>query len=302
MVYDFHMNAFHVYWSKPRSRSNPMHDFEVKVLALSALAFERSQGVKAHLVVDAPLAERLAALGVLHLWKTIDTKMLDGFEKEIGFDCSPYPNSAKLFVMSQLPSPYLLIDADAILYEQLPVHRMTADIICAHLETDPGFQFYPKAEAVTFQQKKSFAELARINSAPIFNVSLLWVNHLTFGKTLATEFFQIIGNESHEGPAPVQLMTFAEQRMAGHLAKELHLTYATFRNVEWACAEKKFLGNENAPELISGYHHLWHQKAFLRKFPSFQAEYFGSLLVELERRLPGIGAEAIPLLKNIECI
>lgn len=279
------MQAMHVYSSLPRGTGVPMMNYEIRLLCLSAIAYQMANGKKPILVTDSRLKTALKDKDLTTLWDHVDTDRLQGLEAKF----SRFKAAGKMYLLKQLKESALLIDVDAVLFEKVPSEIKNLALCAAHLEIDPDHKFYPRASEVAGLKHFPAQELAVIDKSPILNTSLLWVNELSFLEEWCSLYFEILERDDGAIP-PKELMTFAEQRMAGYLAKNRSLEISVFRNAPWSCSSGKFL-EETPGSLIQDFHHLWHQKINLQKVPQLEASYFEKLLSVIEMKLPGVSGE-----------
>ncbi len=289
------MKAFHLYWSKPRAqKASLLKDYEIALLAISALAYHEVQGKKPYLLIDRPLLEFLRPFDIFGLWEKIDIDLIAEFENEYPQMNASFSNAAKMYALGKLSLPFIMLDADAILYEAVPKKFFELDFGYAHTELDPDFTFYPDAERLRISMNWSTEEAKKINQSPIMNMSCAFLNHAEFQNELYKKFFFITSEPRTSGISPLNLLTFSEQRMAGYLCTELKLKHDALLGYEWSCTTRSFVPTENRKTFFK-FHHLWHQKKSLSRFSSLQKTYFEGLLTTLEENLPGFKVKALKI-------
>jgi hypothetical protein len=241
-----------------------MKKYELMTMMLSCLYWKKYEG-KIKLYCDTPFYDYMSELGLLWLWDSIDTKVLDNLPEDI--DYNTYWAFPKMIVNSLQTTEFCNLDLD--FFSRVKINHEQYDLVASHIELADDIQyFYP--DYIVGIPKKSF------------NVCFLKISDLETYKdyfNYCLEF--VLSNKIKKGGShKASLMIFVEQR----------LLYNFFKDKKTSVLEDSIY-DSNIPDFVGErkdeYFHLWNLKEdFLDGFEELKEFYTNALDYELSKNFP----------------
>lgn len=263
------MKNFHVFWSKPTITGTSghhlpnvgtfkMYNFELIHFICSALMCKRLQG-NITLYTDETFYDYLAERDLDIVWDEINTDYYKEFES---LNINPRNNwtSFKGWLFGKLPTPFLFLDHDNMLYHPINDELFNVDCRFGHYEEMDTDVYFPKDQMdVEFDYDENWDW-----TLDIPNTCLLY-----FGdEEIKNKYSELIVNFYKENNTVDSKLAdkqylFADQRLLMMLLKNENKTYGSFSN-------KKYIPTIDNWEIIDDgqqdfFDHTWGWKHTLKK-------------------------------------
>ena len=269
------MLGVHAFWSQPTltgtqghhlkgEKEFKMFDFELLHFVLSALFYKKYNG-SIYLYTDNTFATYLTSNNLSGIWDFIDVGKYNEFTN---LNLNPKSNwtGFKTWLLSQIPSPFLLIDHDNVVFTKIPTELFDKSVRFAHLESINPY-YYPDRkdmECGDFEFNDEWNwEL------DVANTCLLYFNDEKFKNEYSKKAMEFEINNSPKSKylAEVQYL-FADQRLLVMMLEQSNIDYGTFSN-------RKFTPDGDLPDWTTtsneklldkvGFDHTWGYKHHLKK-------------------------------------
>ena len=302
------MIGIHAFWSQPTLTGTQGHhltgvkkfkmfDFELLHFILSALFYKKHNG-PIHLYTDNTFATYLSDNNLLHFWDYVD---IGKYTEFTNLNLNPKSNwtGFKTWLLSQIPSPFLLIDHDNIVYTKIPEELFDISVRFAHLESINPY-YYPNQkdmECGNFEFDKNWNW-----DLDVANTCLLYFNNDNFKNQYSKKAmeFEVNNSPKNKHLAEVQYL-FADQRLLVMMLESLNIDYGTFSN-------NKFTPNGDLPDFTTigndpllskvGFDHTWGYKHHLKENKTARKIYIQRHIKMIEDNFNNFYDTLLPLFKK----
>lgn len=280
------LRAFHSTWTRPffvRSpeQSYAVEPFELLTTALSALAWRRENG-PIRMICDTKAQRYYDALGLTFLWDEGVHPLLDAVPQDI--NPMAFWAAGKLYALSAMPSPCVMIDTDFICWKPLTPLLQGLDAAAIHRE-DIMPDIYPDAHA--FTQTHGFDFSAFDWTVQPLNTALCYLANDDF-RRYYTDTAILFMRCSPDADDVLTYMVFAEQRLLAMCAARKQIRAAALSDLE-----ALFTGTQQ------GYFtHIWGFKQQMREEPALYEDFCRRCAARLRRDFPdaAVRISAVPTL------
>lgn len=243
-------------------------DFELLTMVLSALKWREKNG-DIKLYTDSIGKHYLLEHGLQDVWNEIDTA-LDGFH-DLGIDENVFWAGAKLYALSLVDAPCVIVDLDFILWQYIDFTAYEKDIAVIHLEDIHDGVYPPKSRFRFFGgwEMPSWLDwnVLPANAALVYHGSWRLLKEYT---DFALDFMQYA--EEHEDR--LHYMVFAEQRWLSMCAKHFGVAIHELSSLEKLFGKQKY------------FTHLWGHKQKLRREPEMADKFCRDATGRIKRDFP----------------
>jgi hypothetical protein len=269
------MTGVHAFWSQPTltgtqghhlkgEKKFKMFDFELLHFVLSALFYKKYNG-PIHLYTDNIFATYLNENKLLNVWDFVDVGKYNEFTS---LNVNPKSNwtGFKTWLLSQIPSPFLLIDHDNIVYTKIPTELFDISVRFAHLESINPY-YYPNRQDMECGNFKFNDEWNW--DLDVANTCLLYFNNEKFKNEYSNKAmeFEVNNSPTNKHLAEVQYL-FADQRLLVMMLEQANIDYGTFSNRKFTPdGDNPDWTNVGSDKLIDkvGFDHTWGYKHHLKE-------------------------------------
>lgn len=280
------LRAFHINWTRPFFARNPdgtyaVEPFELLSTALSALWWRRANG-SIRMICDQKAARYYDALGLSFLWDEGVHPLLDAVPADV--DPMAFWAAGKLFALSAMPAPCVMLDTDFIVWKPLAPLLAACELAAIHRE-DIMPDIYPGPEA--FSRTRGFDFAALDWSVRPLNTALAYFADDDFRRyytDMAIRFMR----RSPGADDVLTYMVFAEQRLLAMCAAQKNVRTTALSDL---------------PALFGGgqqgyFSHIWGFKQQMRDEPALYEDFCRRCAARLERDFPQQAARiaAVPSL------
>ncbi len=267
------MEAFHSYWTRPSRVVNwdeiVFPDYELLTMMLSALKWRELNG-PIRMITDSSGAKFFERGGLTGLWDALSAE-LDRVPEDI--DPFLFWAAGKLYALSSMPCPCVMLDADLIIWKSLEIPP-EVDVAAAHGEElypdvypDPG-HFSLKA-GYSFPEDWDFA----LNAA---NTAFLYIRDVEFRDYYTGSAISFMRGVEGRGLDPTCAMCTAEQRLLPMCAK------AKGRRLAYLLDPARSEGQDFVT-------HVWGQKRAMRESEPLRRAFCVKCVRRLLRDYPAWG-------------
>lgn len=265
------LRAFHSNWTRPffaRSPDRPyaIEPFELLTTALSALAWRRENG-PIRMICDTKAQRYYDALGLTFLWDEGVHPLLDAVPEDV--NPMAFWAAGKLYALSAMPSPCVMIDTDFICWKPLEPLLRGLDAAAIHRE-DIMPDIYPDARA--FTRTHGFDFSAFDWTVRPFNTALCYLADDDFRRYYTDTAIRFI-RSSPDADDVLTYMVFAEQRLLAMCAARKHIRAAALSDLEalFTGAQQGF------------FTHIWGFKQQMRDEPALYEDFCRRCAARLRR-------------------
>lgn len=291
--------GLHIMWTRPKIARGQkvMEDYEVTLLAASALAYRSASGRPIKLYTDRAGLEFFGKQhDILWVWDEVDTHVLDRFDQEcVSFPPSSYENAGKMHILCYHPLPFLYIDNDAVLYEKIPADLIQLDLVYGHREIPPdisqlpiktkGLLSYPDPSKYAVPPGYQFNPKFDWTNSPVMNTCLLYFNSAQLQLEFRDELERFLYNNTAANAEIYKIAQylFLDQRLLGLILGAGNYSHSSFLSVKWDMTKSDFEPDEKrGPHAsVKQFHHLWLSKRFMGKSRISQEDYISKLIQHL---------------------
>lgn len=268
------LRAFHSNWTRPffvRSPDQPyaIEPFELLTTALSALAWRRENG-PIRMICDTKAQRYYDALGLTFLWDEGVHPLLDAVPEDV--NPMAFWAAGKLYALSAMPSPCVMIDTDFICWKPLSPLLTGLDAAAIHRE-DITPDIYPDARA--FTQTHGFDFAAFDWTVQPFNTALCYLADDNFRRYYTDTAIRFI-RCSPDADDVLTYMVFAEQRLLAMCAAHKHIRAAAMSDLE-----SLFTGAQQG-----FFTHVWGFKQQMRAESALYEDFCRRCAMRLRRDFP----------------
>lgn len=288
-----HAKGIHIMWTRPKREKNApfFRDYELLILAYSAIAFKTYNKSKLIMYTDTPGLKYFEEKDLLWLWDEVNTEVLDEFEKGITFSAVTFQNAGKSEVLAKCEVPFVYLDNDAVVYEEFKKESFDHDIAYAHFESinfKTHREYYIPYDEYMIPEGYSFNKDYCWETSNLPNSSVLILTSQKLQDDYRKVLYEYLDNNQGAVPEKYRLAHYLliDQRFFGLIANLKG--YSEFSLVPglWHVDEKKWVFDnerkENADDYITRYHHLWFRKVIYDKFPLLQKKYTQGITNDLK--------------------
>ena len=223
------MRAFHINWTRPFFARNPgaayqIEPFELLTSALSALCWRRTNGSIA-MICDSEAQRYYESLGLLFLWDGGVHPLLDTIPANV--NAVPFWAAGKLFALSTVPAPCVMIDTDFIVWKNITSLLDGLDVAAIHSE-DIGSDIYPGPEAL--RAAKGFDFSVFDWTVRPLNTALCYMGDDAFRKYYADTAIDFM-RRAKGADDVLTYMVFAEQRLLAMCAAKKNVRTAALSDL-----------------------------------------------------------------------
>ena len=241
-----------------------MKKYELMTMILSCLYWKKYEG-EIKLYCDTNFYDYICDLGLLWLWDSIDTDVMDNLPEDIDYDT--YWAFPKMIVNSLQTTEFCNLDLD--FFSRIKIDYEDYDLVASHIELADRIEyFYP-------QYMEGIPDKS-------YNVCFLKVSDLETYKEYFDFALRFVlkSPSKKEGSHKASLMIFVEQR----------LLYKFFEDKKTRVLEESIY-DSNIPDFVGErkdeYFHLWNLKEdFLDGFEELKEFYTESLDYEILKNFP----------------
>lgn len=268
------LRAFHSNWTRPFFVRNPggiyaVEPFELLTTALSALAWRRENG-PIRMICDTEAKRYYESLGLCFLWDEGVHSLLDAVPQDV--NAMAFWAAGKLYALSAMPSPCVMIDTDFICWKPLALLVDGLDAAAIHRE-DIMPDIYPGP--ASFTQTHGFAFSTFDWSVQPLNTALSYFGSDSFRRYYTDTAIRFI-RSSPSADDVLTYMVFAEQRLLAMCAEKKQACVAAFSDLP-----ALFGGGQN------GYFtHIWGFKQQMRDEPVLYDDFCRRCAARLQRDFP----------------
>lgn len=224
------MQAFASNWTRPYAMRHPgrpyeIPDFELFTTILSALQWREKNG-RIRMITDRVGERYYRSLGLAPVWDDGMTHDLDDIPYTI--DPATFWAAGKLFALSLVPAPCVMIDTDFIVWNSLRDRLASSQLAVIHRE-DLSLDIYPDSDNFlldphyTFPQDWNWQVLA-------CNTALAYFGSDTLRRTYLRQAFDFI--HATRGRDGLIYMVFAEQRLLAMCAEAMDVPIDALSSTE----------------------------------------------------------------------
>lgn len=267
------LRAFHSNWTRPFDVRGPEREysiepFELLTTALSALFWRRENG-PIRMICDSKAKNYYDELGFSFLWNEGVHPLLDAVPKDL--NPMAFWAGGKLYALSAMPSPCVMIDTDFIVWKPLEPLLEGIEVAAIHRE-DISPDIYPGPEAFN---TRGFPFYAFNWTVRPFNTALSYFGTDSFRHFYTDTAIGFMRSSPHADNV-LTYMVFAEQRLLA------------------MCAEKqnaRVKALSDLPSLFGGaqngyFTHIWGMKQQMRDEPDLYRDFCVRCASRLKRDFP----------------
>ena len=211
------MNAFHTLRTRNKKENFALADFELFVLALSALEWRKNNG-SIKLMTDSIGAAYLSACGLASLYDKIEVT-LDGIDA-LGINEDVFWAGAKIYALSQQNAPCVIMDLDFILWQSIDFSKYGKDLAVIHREAIYN-DIYPAKDYFHFKDAWQLPNWLDWSTRPC-NGALVYFGSQGFLREYTAFALEFMQKAAHTDDR-LRYMVFAEQRWMAMCAKYLSI-------------------------------------------------------------------------------
>jgi len=233
------MKAIHVNWTKPffekhrlrghglevmsisqttknlNSKTYNQLDYQLLYTMVSAANWKKHNG-PIKLYTDSVGASFYQRFGLLDLYDEVDINFLNGYSKS-NIDAAYFWTSGKIKCLAHQTEPFVFLDQDMIIRDELPQWVRTKDLTVAHWEIGRGYYYFDK--------EKFESEITHIPWIDNFNIndlspntSFLCFNNMELLKEYHEWHKKLVTTNGENIPEWFWLLT--DQGILGHIIRE----------------------------------------------------------------------------------
>ena len=237
------MKAFHTLRTK---NGINFSDFEIFVMILSALKWRERNG-EIFMVTDSNGKNFLEEVGILSAWDDAEI-FLDEIDA-LGIDEKIFWAGAKLYALSKIQPPCVMIDLDFIVWRTINFEDFQSDVAVIHRE-DKNLECYPDENYFRFKENFTLPPL-NWEVEPC-NTALAYFGDKNFVAEYTNFAFDFMKNVLSDGDN-LKYMVFAEQRWLAMCAEKFGVKIYSLSNLA------ELFGSQKS------FTHIWGEKKFLRE-------------------------------------
>lgn len=258
------MKAFHTLRTK---NGINFSDFEIFVMILSALKWRERNG-EIFIVTDTDGKNFLEEVGIISAWDGIKI-FLDEID-ELGIDEKIFWAGSKLYALSKIETPCVMIDLDFIVWHKINFENFKSDIAVIHRE-DKNLACYPDEKYFRFKENFTLPPL-NWEVEPC-NTALAYFGDENFVEAYTNFAFEFMKNVLSDGDN-LKYMVFAEQRWLAMCAEKFDVKIYSLSNLA------ELFGSQKS------FTHIWGEKKFLRENLIEAEKFCRNCAVRLEKDFP----------------
>ncbi|MDO5142079.1 MAG: hypothetical protein Q4D31_03580 [Eubacteriales bacterium] len=272
------LRAFHANWTRPFFARSPggryaVEPFELLTTALSALVWRRENG-PIRMICDSTALRYYTSLGLCFLWDEGVHPLLDAIPADV--DPMAFWAAGKLYALSAMPSPCVMIDTDLICWKPLAPLVRELDVAAIHRE-DILPDIYPDAAA--FSQTHGF-DFVRLDwSVQPLNTALSYFGDDAFRRAYTDTAIRFM-RCSPGADDVLTYMVFAEQRLLAMCAAQQSVRVAALSDLS-----ALFDGAQDG-----FFTHVWGFKQQMRDEPALYDDFCRRCAARLRRDFPAAAA------------
>jgi len=190
-----------------------------------------------NLYCDSHSKQLVSDMGILDLWDNINTEVLD--KKQYEFNKEAFWASAKLKVINELTTPFVIIDLDLFIKQRfIPEDYWKLDVVGNFMEVTT--RHYPEP-----YQIRKYMELPNYEwDDKAINVAFLYINNEKLRGIYAQTALEWMNVMTEKGGEINGLnMVFCEQKLLWQLIKELKLEHKYLFNQTLVCHKDEWIDN-----------------------------------------------------------
>lgn len=254
------MRAFASNWTRPYVMQHPgepydIPDFELFSTILSALLWRQKNG--SICMITDRLGERYyRSLGLSNLWDDGLFCRLDRIPYTI--DPSTFWAAGKLFALSEMPAPCVMIDTDFIVWNNIQDLLASSQLTVIHRE-DLFPDIYPDPDCFVLDSRYTFPQDWDW-CTPACNTAFTYFGNDDLRRTYTTQAFEFINAvRARDG---LIYMVFAEQRLLGMCAAAQHISVDALSSPEQLFSPKQL-----------NFTHIWGYKQTMLENPAARRHF-----------------------------
>lgn len=254
------MQAFASNWTRPYAMQHPgrpyaVADFELLTTILSALMWRRKNG-SIRMITDRVGERFYRSLGLAPIWDDGISHELDAIPYTV--DPSTFWAAGKLYALSYVPSPCVMIDTDFIVWDNIQHRLENSQLTVIHREPlspeiYPSPERFDLYEDYTFPQNWNWETLACNTALCYFGSEQLRQTYLQ----QALDFMHGV-----RGRDSLIYMVFAEQRLLAMCAQSLGIPIHAL-----STTEELFSSNQK------DFTHTWGFKQAMAQHPQLRTAF-----------------------------
>jgi len=191
-----------------------------------------------NLYCDSHSKQLISDMGILSLWDSVNTEVLD--KKQYEFNEDAFWASAKLKVINELTAPFVVIDLDLFIKQRfIPENHWKSDVIGNFMEVTT--KHYPEPYKL-----RKYMELPNYDwDDKAINVAFLYINNEKLRGIYAQTALEWMNVMTKKGGEINGLnMVFCEQKLLWQLIKEMKLEHKYLFNQTLICHKDKWIDND----------------------------------------------------------
>ena len=280
------LNAIYVLWTRPKQNENKiiLEDYEILTMAISSLTYRNLNKSQTTLYTDKNGYDLLSKQGLLFCWTSINTVYLEEFSKRVSPDVEKLYSAGKAYILSLIQPPYIYIDNDAIIYENININR-NFDIAYAHFEiqTKDKHSYYLNKDEFILPTSYSFNKAFNFGLKQWPNTSVLVLNSAAFQQIYKDElerFFKYFKLQSLEQKLAFTLLI--DQRFFHLIADSNKFKEFSLLPGSWNIDEYNYTTSNETKFKLKNYIHLWDQKKIISKSKTLKLIFMKDLFLRMK--------------------
>jgi hypothetical protein len=272
-------------------------DYELLIQKVATLRAKKHIG-KTKLYTDSIGYNFYEKMGMLNLWDEIDIETLNTFNNENKeISAGRFWTTGKSIVIGKQTEPFIFLDNDFIIRDELPNWVFDYDLVHTHWEIQRG-EFF-----VSSQQINEIGGIDDfVQNMLMPNTSFLYINNTELSKDYLDKHLSIIKREYKN--IPEWLWLLADQGIMGYSARKLNLKVQSLENfiyVSYPESDSTKVGsglfwvkNPNHIEHETlNYDHIWFSKYRFKTDEEYRIKRMDELNNELKMLLKPVEQQKI---------
>jgi hypothetical protein len=274
-------------------------DYELLIQKVAVLRAKKHIG-KTKLYTDTIGYEFYSKMGMLELWDEIDIDTLNQFDSDNSeVVAGKFWTTGKSIVIGKQSEPFVFLDNDFIIREELPHWVFDYDLVHTHWEIQRGHFFVSNIQIDQIGGLEDFAQ-----NMLMPNTSFLYINSLELCKDYLKKHMDIISRTYEH--IPEWLWLLADQGIMGYSARKLNLKVESLENAIYVsypdddvskvgCMPGWVDNRNHIDHTRLNYEHIWFTKHRLKN----DIEYRNKRILELKNELYALTQNKFGKLKLI---
>jgi hypothetical protein len=253
----------------------PQHEIIMQIASITSAKTKTNFPLK--LITDNIGKKYYEKIGMIDLFDEVDTETLESINNEFNINPAQFWTSGKIISICNEKPPFIFMDLDLILKDELPNWILNYDVVHTHWELSRSFLYIEK-----YMLDNLGLNIPTFNDRMLVpNTSFLFINN----ETLLSDYLKLhleITTRTYE-LVPDWLWLMSDQHILGYSFRDLNLKVTSFSDMtyvqfpdtekdkpgflpEWIKIEQKF------KETPINFEHVWLDKSKLINNPDYKTK------------------------------